>query len=156
MSENITYVNICNYYTTALLYNYYILLLYNIHPKTMQEKLGKSTTLNNNSSEEICLQVHYHNDCIFVYQSSLICISLIPVLHVLTVYLACKTKLNIYYTAVIYPSFHCVQLPVGYTTRNLKHFFLLQLNFLANVIKRLCSYSELHIEKKYIHSGRSS
>lgn len=154
MSENITYVNICNYYTTALLYNYYILLLYNIHPKTMQEKLGKSTTLNNNSSEEICLQVYYHNDCIFVYQSSLICISLI--LHVLTVYLACKTKLNIFYTAVIYPSFHCVQLPVGYTTRNLKHFFLLQLNFLANVIKRLCSYSELHIEKKYIHSGRSS
>lgn len=141
MSENITYVNICNYYTTALLYNYYILLLYNIHPKTMQEKLGKSTTLNNNSSEEICLQVYYHNDCIFVYQSSLICISLI--LHVLTVYLACKTKLNIFYTAVIYPSFHCVQLPVGYTTRNLKHFFLLQLNFLANVIKRLCSYSEL-------------
>lgn len=43
MSENITYVNICNYYTTALLYNYYILLLYNIHPKTMQEKLGKIT-----------------------------------------------------------------------------------------------------------------
>lgn len=89
MSENITYVNICNYYTTALLYNYYILLLYNIHPKTMQEKLGKSTTLNNNSSEEICLQVYYHNDCIFVYQLSLICISLI--LHVFTVYLACKT-----------------------------------------------------------------
>lgn len=54
MSENITYVNICNYYTTALLYNYYILLLYNIHLNNARE-IGKnhmSTTLNNNSSEE--------------------------------------------------------------------------------------------------------
>lgn len=84
----------------------------------------------------------------YVYQSSLICISLI--LHVLTVYLACKTKLNIFYTAVIYPSFHCVQLPVGYTTRNLKHFFFNCSSIFWQMLLSVCAATQNCILKKNI------
>lgn len=84
----------------------------------------------------------------YVYQSSLICISLI--LHVLTVYLACKTKLNIFYTAVIYPSFHCVQLPVGYTTRNLKHFFFYCSSIFWQMLLSVCAATQNCILKKNI------
>lgn len=83
----------------------------------------------------------------YVYQSSLICISLI--LHVLTVYLACKTKLNIFYTAVIYPSFHCVQLPVGYTTRN-KTFFFYCSSIFWQMLLSVCAATQNCILKKNI------